>query len=339
MICVECLNTVPSLYTRFANGYIKLAYCSRCNEVCDKYVEFDLVILFIDILLLKPPAYKHLVFNVLLRHTDNQARMAKQATVLFAETKDESPNKICPKNNEYSEESWGSHLKNRIKDYVTAKKKALAKVAQPSRLAVSFILFEVYLNWAYEELKPENTILFATILRQPTFVQYLIFLIQCCVEFAIAHLIIQNAILYLYKGTKQAQQYPVLFTREAISTTVLVAGGTKLYPILMLIWPYDSQISTTLINHYYTNVTMIEALRISIGIKFHESVLIVFLATLTKKVVSALLIITFCKRFLLVDSFKDVTTAQICASEFNSVAESVAVSFEGAKKILVELFQ
>ena len=34
------------------------------KEVADKYIEYDNVILFLDIMLLKPQAYRHLMYNI-----------------------------------------------------------------------------------------------------------------------------------------------------------------------------------------------------------------------------------------------------------------------------------
>ena len=36
---------------------------SNCRKVIDKYVEYDAVILLLDILLLRIQAYRHLIFN------------------------------------------------------------------------------------------------------------------------------------------------------------------------------------------------------------------------------------------------------------------------------------
>lgn len=65
MICTECSRLdIGPLYSEFKSQYIKLTVCPGCGKVADKYIEFDYVILFLDILLLKPQAYRHLAFNV-----------------------------------------------------------------------------------------------------------------------------------------------------------------------------------------------------------------------------------------------------------------------------------
>ena len=41
------------------------AYCfqDKCGHVADKYIEYDPVVIFLDALLHKPQAYRHMLFN------------------------------------------------------------------------------------------------------------------------------------------------------------------------------------------------------------------------------------------------------------------------------------
>ncbi|RCK57585.1 Protein ARV1 [Candida viswanathii] len=65
MICIECgYPEIDCLYSRYKSEYIKLTVCPKCNKIADKYIEYDSVILFLDILLLKKQAYRHLSYNV-----------------------------------------------------------------------------------------------------------------------------------------------------------------------------------------------------------------------------------------------------------------------------------
>lgn len=74
MICVECsFPGITTLYTQ-SKQYIKLTTCPQCHKVVDRYIEYDNVILFLDLLLLKPQAYRHLAYNVVeseLRDNDH----------------------------------------------------------------------------------------------------------------------------------------------------------------------------------------------------------------------------------------------------------------------------
>jgi hypothetical protein len=44
---------------------IRSTACPNCNKFADKYIEHDGVVIAIDLLLLKPQAFRHMVFNVL----------------------------------------------------------------------------------------------------------------------------------------------------------------------------------------------------------------------------------------------------------------------------------
>lgn len=60
-ICVECRFPVKTLFTKYSgagdksNGHgVRLTVCKNCGRFCDKYVEHDHVVLFIDMVLIKP---------------------------------------------------------------------------------------------------------------------------------------------------------------------------------------------------------------------------------------------------------------------------------------------
>lgn len=59
-ICIECRHPVKTLWTEYsgaagAKGHnIRLTVCRSCGNFCDKYVEHDFVVMFIDLVLIKP---------------------------------------------------------------------------------------------------------------------------------------------------------------------------------------------------------------------------------------------------------------------------------------------
>ena len=95
-ICIECRYPVNQLYTiysaaddRSLGKGVRLTQCPRCKRFADKYVEHDFVVLFIDLVLIKPQVcihvsvclhnltsnniwkvYRHLLFNRLEREDD-----------------------------------------------------------------------------------------------------------------------------------------------------------------------------------------------------------------------------------------------------------------------------
>ncbi|BFZ54932.1 sterol homeostasis protein [Savitreella phatthalungensis] len=70
MRCVECSAPVDSLYTCYSKDNFRLTQCPRCLEFADRYVEYDLVLIGIDALLIKPQVYRHLLFNKLALEND-----------------------------------------------------------------------------------------------------------------------------------------------------------------------------------------------------------------------------------------------------------------------------
>lgn len=76
-ICIECRHPVKTLWTQYSgagdksSGHnIRLTVCRKCGRFCDKYVEHDFVVLFIDLVLIKPQVYRHLLHNTLMRDGD-----------------------------------------------------------------------------------------------------------------------------------------------------------------------------------------------------------------------------------------------------------------------------
>ncbi|RAH46884.1 ARV1 family protein [Aspergillus brunneoviolaceus CBS 621.78] len=60
-ICIECSYPVSHLYSTYSRADdrslgkgVRLTQCPRCQRFADKYVEYDFVVLFIDLVLIKP---------------------------------------------------------------------------------------------------------------------------------------------------------------------------------------------------------------------------------------------------------------------------------------------
>lgn len=63
LICIHCGNRVHELYKKYSSSVIKMRNCEHCHEIVDKYIEFEPIIIAIDLLLLSRPAYRHVLFN------------------------------------------------------------------------------------------------------------------------------------------------------------------------------------------------------------------------------------------------------------------------------------
>ncbi|XP_028752265.1 protein arv1 homolog isoform X3 [Neltuma alba] len=63
--CVQCGFGTKTLYVQYSPGNIRLMKCENCKAVADEYIECEIMILLIDLMLHKCKAYRHLLFNVL----------------------------------------------------------------------------------------------------------------------------------------------------------------------------------------------------------------------------------------------------------------------------------
>ena len=63
LMCIECGQSIEKLFKTFSNGASRIATCKHCKRDVDKYVEYDAMALFVDLLLLKATAYRHWLFN------------------------------------------------------------------------------------------------------------------------------------------------------------------------------------------------------------------------------------------------------------------------------------
>ncbi|GFF30435.1 protein arv1 [Aspergillus udagawae] len=89
-ICIECSYPVSHLYSTYSRADdrslgkgVRLTQCPRCKRFADKYVEHDFVVLFIDLVLIKPQVYRHLLFNRLGGNNDQFDRSIIRLGVLL----------------------------------------------------------------------------------------------------------------------------------------------------------------------------------------------------------------------------------------------------------------
>lgn len=63
-VCTTCGTPSKQLYSTFPNtGILKIEHCRNCKNVVDKYIEYDVTLLFLDLMLLKPGAFRHILCN------------------------------------------------------------------------------------------------------------------------------------------------------------------------------------------------------------------------------------------------------------------------------------
>ncbi|XP_063709879.1 protein ARV1 [Culicoides brevitarsis] len=62
-VCINCGFPVKELIKKYSSTVVKINHCDNCNEVADKYIEFETIIILIDLILLSKAAYRHVIFN------------------------------------------------------------------------------------------------------------------------------------------------------------------------------------------------------------------------------------------------------------------------------------
>ena len=62
MMCIHCCAPVQDLYNGQASN-IRLTRCPKCEKICDKYIEYEQPLIFLDVALQRLEAYRHILFN------------------------------------------------------------------------------------------------------------------------------------------------------------------------------------------------------------------------------------------------------------------------------------
>ncbi|XP_047989907.1 protein ARV1 [Leguminivora glycinivorella] len=61
--CVNCGESSAALYKTYGPSVLKLTKCDKCNGIVDKYIEYDPVIVMIDLVLVSKEAQRHVLYN------------------------------------------------------------------------------------------------------------------------------------------------------------------------------------------------------------------------------------------------------------------------------------
>lgn len=189
-ICINCGSSLPALYEIYGESHLRLLLCQHCNTTADKYIEYDNVLLFIDLILMKPCAYRHTIYNVFLTSSTNPGRPA----ALKSSASRVSLNPVL--------RSTKSQNALNIKTPYTSKFNSTSEPTSNStnsisltplvfRLGILMLLFEVYVTWAYQEKsfiekEDQTSLIISLVLKGP--IQYIYFL---------SATILQNLILCL----------------------------------------------------------------------------------------------------------------------------------------------
>ncbi|KHC78644.1 hypothetical protein MGS_02923 [Candida albicans P78042] len=270
MICIECgYSNIDCLYSKYKSDYIKLSVCPECNKIADKYIEYDSVILFLDILLLKRKAYKHLAYNL----TEMEMEI-------------------------------GSSTNFHINDNTNFK--FFHTYRKLMKLIFMILSFEVYLTWANEEKLLIHSQLINLIFNQSVVYQYLFFIIKSSLENLILNLSLQLILRLGYKWGQGPQKIngnirdKELFgyKTSVLLVTTMVSGSIRLFPILMFIWPYDNISITKPLINLIAFINIVEALRVVTSLGYVELILSLAFSIVIRNIVSKSLLVLIVKFFL-----------------------------------------
>lgn len=270
MICIECgYSNIDCLYSKYKSDYIKLSVCPECNKIADKYIEYDSVILFLDILLLKRRAYKHLAYNL----TEMEMEI-------------------------------GSSTNFHVNDNTNFK--FFHTYRKLMKLIFMILSFEVYLTWANEEKLLIHSQLINLIFNQSVVYQYLFFIIKSSLENLILNLSLQLILRLGYKWGQGPQKIngnirdKELFgyKTSVLLVTTMVSGSIRLFPILMFIWPYDNISITKPLINLIAFINIVEALRVVTSLGYVELILSLAFSIVIRNIVSKLLLVLIVKLFL-----------------------------------------
>ncbi|CAK4030749.1 ARV1 [Lecanosticta acicola] len=223
-ICIECRYPVSNLYTTYSKADdkalgkgVRLTQCPRCKRFADKYVEHDFVVLFIDLVLIKPQVYRHLLFNRLGREDERFDPSIIRLGILLL--------------------LFDVYLTWARIEKATPSSPSLPLSPPPPLPPYSSGTSSAY-NESSRLTTSDAGLPTSSIASQPILIQYLFFLALCTLETASFHLPIRTFLSINFPRPLSAviPHYP---HPALISTALLVSSFTKLFPLMLLVWNYD----------------------------------------------------------------------------------------------------
>jgi DNA-directed RNA polymerase subunit RPC12/RpoP len=61
--CVNCGNPMRELFKTYSPTIQKLVECDQCNKIADELIEFENLVIIIDLILLSTEAQRHVLYN------------------------------------------------------------------------------------------------------------------------------------------------------------------------------------------------------------------------------------------------------------------------------------
>ncbi|KAL5371601.1 hypothetical protein PMIN06_000768 [Paraphaeosphaeria minitans] len=253
-ICIECRAPVKTLYTSYSKADdralgkgVRLTQCPRCKRFADKYIEHDFVVIFIDLVLIKPQVYRHLLFNKLGLEDDRFDRsIFRLGTLLLL-----------------------------FDVYLTWARIEKASFPFPSTTSTSpstpFPL-------------PPSTIPTLPLILQYLF--YLTLVLLSTLSFHLPIRLLCSIPPPSLPPPTRSLLAPAYFPAgNALSTALLVSSCTKLFPILLIIWEYDLPSAAAAVG-WAVAVNNVAAVEILVGCGWLRAGLLVGIGSACREVVS-----------------------------------------------------
>lgn len=226
MICIECGNPdIKYLYSEYKKKYIKLTICSECGKLADKYIEYDNVILFLDVLLLEPQAYRHLAFNTVEK-------------LIFATTLADA--EIRPRYKKLLRYGFLLVLFEVYLMWAYEEKKA-----HPTKLMAQLLAMSVLQQYSF--------FIFRQLVERTTMFSLLYLLFTRVLGWGNEH----------NRNLASSLQKP--YFACVLLVTLLISNAIRYLPIIMLIWPYDSALVASAAVNILGFFSTTEGLRINTG--------------------------------------------------------------------------
>ncbi|KAI3990381.1 hypothetical protein MKX01_012179 [Papaver californicum] len=81
--CIHCVCKIKLLFIQYSPGNIRLMKCGNCKVVADEYIECEIMILLIDLVMHKTKAYRHLLYNAPTLHPVDFKGILWKSAILY----------------------------------------------------------------------------------------------------------------------------------------------------------------------------------------------------------------------------------------------------------------
>ncbi|RZC48217.1 hypothetical protein C5167_041154 [Papaver somniferum] len=81
--CIHCGCKIKLLFIQYSPGNIRLMKCGNCKVVADEYIECEIMILLIDLVMHKTKAYRHLLLNAPTLHPVDFRGILWKSAILY----------------------------------------------------------------------------------------------------------------------------------------------------------------------------------------------------------------------------------------------------------------